>query len=192
MMINHKGTTEIDTERLLLRRFKASDAEAMFTTWANDPEVTRYLSWRPHGTLEVTKEIISSWINSYGNQEFYNWAIFLKEAGKVVGSIGLVDRSDEDERCEIGYCIGKEYWNQGIMTEALKSVIGFFFREVGFNRIQAKHHKDNPASGRVMQKAGMKYEGRLRQYLKDKDGEFVDCDLYSIVRADLLHDVHHA
>lgn len=187
-MINHKGTTEIDTERLLLRRFKDSDAETMFTTWANDPEVTRYLSWRPHGTLEVTKEIISSWINSYGNQEFYNWAIFLKEAGKVIGSIGLVDLSDENQRCEIGYCIGKEYWNQGITTEALKSVIGFFFREVCFNRIQAKHYKDNPASGRVMQKAGMKYEGRLREYFKNKDGEFVDCDLYSIVSADLQHD----
>lgn len=88
VMINHKGTTEIDTKRLLLRRFKDSDAEAMFTTWANDPEVTRYLSWKPHGTIEVTKGIISSWINSYGKQEFYNWAIFLKEAGKL--SVPLV------------------------------------------------------------------------------------------------------
>lgn len=187
-MINHKGTTEINTKRLLLRRFMDSDAEVMFTTWANDPEVTRYLSWRPHGTIEVTKDIISSWIGSYEKQDFYNWAIFLKEAGKVIGSIGLVDLSEENQRCEIGYCIGKDYWNLGITTEALRAVMVFSFNEVGFNRIQAKHHKDNPASGRVMQKAGMKYEGRLREYFKDKDGEFVDCDLYSIVRADLPRD----
>lgn len=62
--------------------------------------------------------------------------------------------------------------------------MGFFFNEVGFNRIQAKHHKDNPASGKVMKKAGMKYEGRLREYFKNNDGEFVDCDLYSIIKAD--------
>lgn len=86
------------------------------------------------------------------------------------------------EKCEIGYCIGKAFWNQGIVTEAFKAIIKFALEEVGFNRITGRHHIDNPASGKVMEKCGLQYEGHLRQILKNKFGEFVDCKYYSILK----------
>ncbi|HBX89487.1 MAG TPA: N-acetyltransferase [Marinilabiliaceae bacterium] len=181
-MVDHKGTLEIETERVLLRRFVESDAEDIFHNWASDSSVTRYLSWQAHSSIDVSKEILASWLKAYEDKEFYNWAIVLKEQGKAIGSVGVVDFSNGHQRCEIGYCIGKGYWNKGIMTEVLSSVIKFMISEVGFNRVQAIHHSDNPASGRVMIKAGMKHEGRLRAFHVNNRGEFTDCDMYSILK----------
>ncbi len=78
-MINHKGTKCISTERITLRPFCYDDAENMFKNWVNDPEVTKYLSWAPHGNLNVTKECLDTWVKSYESDENYNWAITLKE-----------------------------------------------------------------------------------------------------------------
>lgn len=181
-MLLHKGTELLNTERLLLRRFVIDDSEAMFINWASDEQVTKYLSWHPHKNRDTTQEIITSWIKSYDNPETYNWAIVPKDYGKVVESISVNEFSNDLLRCEIGYCMSKSYWNMGIMTEALKDVIKFLINQVGFERVQAKHDILNPASGRVMKKAGMQYEGRLRKYFKNKDGVLVNCDMYSLVR----------
>jgi ribosomal-protein-alanine N-acetyltransferase len=97
--------------------------------------------------------------------------------------------SNEKEQCEIGYCISKSYWNQGITTEALRAVINYLINEIGFKRIQAKHDSDNKASGKVMLKAGMEYEGRLRNYNKNNVGNLVDCDIYSILKEDLAKEI---
>jgi len=136
-MFNQKGTTPLETERLILRRFVVEDAEDMFNNWANDREVTKYLSWGPHGNLGVTKEILTYWINCYENLETYNWAIVPKNFGKVIGSISLIEVSNKNQRCEIGYCMSKQYWNHGIMTESLKAVINYMILEIGFKRVQA-------------------------------------------------------
>ncbi|HEY8392736.1 MAG TPA: GNAT family protein [Capillibacterium sp.] len=87
--------------------------------------------------------------------------------------------------CEIGYCLSKRYWNQGIMTEALKAVIAYLIKEVGFKRVQAVHQVENPASGRVMIKAGMKHEGRLRGYVLNNRNELVDCEMYAILEDEI-------
>ena len=184
-MLNHQGTQTIDTTRLILRRFTEHDAQDMFNNWATDHEVTRYLSWPVHTDVEVSKKILFGWIASYTNPEFYQWAIMLKDEQKVIGTISLITLSNNHENCEIGYCIGRKYWGQGIVTEALQGVISFLFREVGFERISAFHHSENIASGRVMVKAGMQYEGRLRHFHKNTKGEFVDCDFYSILKTDV-------
>ena len=188
-MINHKGTQTIKTQRLILRKFKITDAENMFNNWANDPEVTKFLSWPYHKELSTTKKIINIYLEEYHNSEVYNWGIVPKEYGEVIGSITVVEMSNEKERCEIGYCISKSYWNQGITTEALKAVINYLINEIGFKRIQAKHDSDNKASGKVMLKAGMEYEGRLRKYNKNNVGELVDCDMYSILKEDLAKEI---
>lgn len=180
-MIVHKGTTTINTKRLILRKFELNDAEDMFNNWASDNEVTKYLSWLPHEDVKETKNILKSWIEDYKSSEVYNWAIVPKNYGKVIGSITVVEMSVDKERCEIGYCLSKSYWNQGITTESLKAIIDYLINEVGFKRVQAKHDIDNPSSGKVMLKAGMKYEGRLRKYNKNNQGELVDCDMYSIL-----------
>ena len=181
-MLVHNGTLQLETKRLILRRFTDADSEDMFNNWANDSDVTRCLSWKPHGTIQVTKEIISSWVKSYEKQDFYNWAIVLKDYGKVIGSIGVVNIINEHLWCEIGYCIGKKYWSKGIMTEALNKIIEYLIIVEGFNRVQAIHHLDNPASGKVMLHAGMKHEGRLRHYFFNNQGNFVDCEMYSIIK----------
>lgn len=185
-MLNHKGTVTLETHRLILRRFTLEDAEDMFNNWANDNEVTKYLTWWPHSSIDVTRQIIQMWVNEYSKDITYNWGIELKEIGQVIGSIGVTDLCHKDNRCEIGYCISKSYWNKGITTEALKAVIRFLFSEVGVNRIQAKHDVLNPGSGRVMEKAGMKYEGTFRQYIIRKDGTFGDIKMYAVLKEDYL------
>lgn len=187
-MLNHKGTVTLETHRLILRRFTLEDAEDMFNNWANDNEVTKYLTWWPHSSIDVTRQIIQMWVNEYSKDITYNWGIELKEIGQVIGSIGVTDLCHKDNRCEIGYCISKSYWNKGITTEALKAVIRFLFSEVGVNRIQAKHDVLNPGSGRVMEKAGMKYEGTFRQFYVRKDGSFGDVNMYAALQEDYTLD----
>ena len=182
----HRGTVELETERLILRKFRQEDAQDMFDNWANDKNVTKHLSWLPHGSVDCTKKCLEAWITGYEKDSMYQWAIVPKEYGKVIGSVSAMNVNEKDSRCGIGYCMSKSYWNKGIMTEALKTVIKFLFYQVGFNRIQAMHHVENPASGKVMQKVGMKYEGRLKQYHVNNCGEYVDCDIYAIVKNDYI------
>ncbi|NLC44222.1 MAG: GNAT family N-acetyltransferase [Clostridiales bacterium] len=183
-MLQHKGTITLETERLILRRFALDDAENMFNNWANDSEVTRFLSWPPHENIEVTRTVISSWIQGYENPETYSWAIVLKEINKPIGSIALVSVNSKNLRAEVGYCIGKPYWHKGYTSEAFTRVLEFVFDEVGFNRMEAKHDVRNPHSGGVMKKCGMTFEGTLRQVGLNRNNEFFSCDLYSILRSE--------
>lgn len=179
-MLTHKGTKEIKTERLLLRRFRPEDAKPMFETWANDERVTRYLTWTPHGTIDVTKFIVNDWCNSYEKDNFYNWAIEFE--GKIIGSIGCVSTNDNSEWGEIGYCIGYDFWSKGIVTEATKAVINFLFEEVNLNRIIIEHATKNPASGKVITKCGLTLEGIKREHFKSASGEFLNIASYSILK----------
>lgn len=181
-MLTHKGTESIHTDRLLLRRFRLDDAQDTFKNWTNDSEVTKFLSWKPHEDIEVTKKVIEEWVDEYKYENIYSWAIELKEIHEAIGGISIVHLDEKNFSCEIGYCMSRKYWRKGIMTESLKAVIDYLFYEVGFNRIAAKHDTKNIASGKVMAKSGMKYEGTLRQ-VKTRDGkEFYDLSVYSILK----------
>jgi len=182
----HIGTLNIETERLLLRRFVQGDAPYIFRNWARDPEVSRHLTWMAHDNVENTEKVLQMWLDSYDRPEIYNWAIVDKESGQPIGSIAVVAIYEEADKCEIGYCLGRKYWGKGIMTEAFKAVMDFLFNQVGFNRIQAYHHVDNPASGRVMMKAGMKKEGQMRQFARSNKGDFVDVDFYGITKDEFV------
>ncbi|GAA0116354.1 GNAT family N-acetyltransferase [Clostridium senegalense] len=181
-MLKHKETEKLETERLILRKFKEADALDMFNNWASDSEVTKYLSWSAHKSVEISKQLIEMWINNYKNMEQYQWAIELKETGHAIGNISLLEINNDDENCEVGYCIGKAFWNKGIMTEALLKVIEFGFNEIGFQRIGARFDVNNFASGRVMEKCNLIYEGTLRKFIKDNSCNLVDCKYYSILR----------
>jgi len=185
-MINHKGTQQIETDRLVLRKFSLEDANDMYNNWANDDSVTKYLTWPTHSSVDISKKVLGFTVESYDKKDTYSWAIFHKEKGEVIGSIGAVEVVDNQEQCTIGYCIGREFWGKGITSEALKAVINYFFVEVGFERLQAFYHSDNVASGKVMLKAGMKYEGKLRHYQKSTKGNFADCDFYGIIKSDYI------
>lgn len=96
-------------------------------------------------------------------KDYYQWAIVLKEHGTdPIGSISVVSMNDTVELVHIGYCLGKKWWHMGIMSEALKATMDYFFDVVGVNRIESRHDPRNPHSGMVMQKCGMKYEGTMR------------------------------
>lgn len=185
-MLTHIGTQTINTDRLLLRRFEFADAYNMFKNWANDSEVTKFLTWKPHDNVEVTKEIIEQWVNEYENVNIYDWAIELKEIGEIIGGISIVKLDEKNYSCEIGYCMSRKYWGNGIMSESLKAVIDYLFSEVGFNRIVAKHDTNNIASGKVMVKSGMKYEGTLRQVKLRENKEFYDLASYAILKDDWI------
>ena len=161
--MNHLGTKRMETERLILRRFTQKDVQPMFENWASDSEVTKYLTWPAHSSQDVTAYVLADWIAGYEKDDFYQWAIELKSLGQPIGSIAVVSRNDSAKLVHIGYCLGKSWWGQGLMTEALGAVIGFFFDEVGVNRVESRHDPNNPGSGAVMRKCGMHYEGTLRQ-----------------------------
>lgn len=168
--MNHLGTKPIETSRLVLRPFVLEDAEAMYRNWASDPEVTKFLSWPTYKSVDTAHEILDLWVPQYQDDTFYQWAIELKEIGEPIGSISVVNHDDRVDMAEIGFCIGKPWWGQGIMTEAFQAVIDFLFGEVGVQRIEAGHDPNNPASGAVQRKCGLKYEGTLRRSIRSNQG----------------------
>ena len=178
-MLNHKGTKEIRTDRLLLRKYQLSDAEGMFENYANDDRVTKYLPWKPYNNPADVIPFLEMSIKKYEEINTYNWAIVYQ--GSVIGGISAMSIDSMRNNCEVGYCIGYDFWNKGITSEALAAVITFLFEEVGMHRILAKHDIENPASGEVMKKCGMTYEGRFKEYYLRHDGTYSDALAYGIV-----------
>ena len=181
--MNKIGTKTIETERLILRRFRLEDAEDMYHNWACDPEVTRFLTWPAHKNAEVSEKVLQEWVPHYEDGGYFSWAVELKEIGQPIGSIAVVKLNEEVGSADMGYCIGRKYWGQGLMPEALKAVMDYLFDEVGLNRVAACHDVNNPKSGRVMEKAGMKLEGILRKAGKNNQG-ICDEVWHSMIRSD--------
>lgn len=182
-MLTHKGTKTIETDRLILRRAVQEDAQPMFRNWASDPEVTKYLTWPTYENVGTAYQILDLWISEYEKPDFYQWMIVPKALGEPIGSISVVRQNDRVEEAEIGYCIGNRWWHKGIMTEALSAVIDYLFTEVGMNRIAARHDPNNPHSGGVMRKCGMKYEGTTRSSDRNNQG-ICDAAHYAILRGE--------
>ena len=176
-MLKHKGTQELFTERLRLRRYNISDAGNMFKNYASDARVTKFLSWKPYKSVKDVENYLTGVISKYVSPDVYHWAIEIN--GEIIGSISVMSVDEKNHNCEIGYCIGHDYWSKGITSEALSAVMTFLFKEVGMHRIFAKHDVENPASGKVMQKCNMMYEGRLREHYLRHDGTYSDALVYS-------------
>ena len=183
--MNHIGTKRLSTRRLILRPFSLEDAPAMFQNWANDPEVSRYVTWPPHGQLSVTQALLEEWTSQYLNPDFYHWCITKRENGEAIGDISVVKQSQRDCSCEIGYCLSRAYWGNGIVTEAFFAVLDFLFTQVQFHRVEAEHVIENPASGNVMKKCGLQFEGISREStLLLSDHQFHDIAHYAILQKD--------
>ena len=178
-MLLNRGTKDIKTNRLLLRKFREDDAKSFYELVGSDDNVTKYVVWNVHKDIDDTRNIINKWISNYENDYTYYWAIEL-ENDQVIGSISCVHVDIKNATCELGYAISSSYWNKGYTTEALKAVIAYLQKE-GFKTIYAKHLSLNPASGKVMLKCGMQYEGTLRNRMIDKNtGKYDDLLSYSI------------
>ncbi|MBQ8403337.1 MAG: GNAT family N-acetyltransferase [Clostridia bacterium] len=181
--MEHKGTVKIETERLLLRRFCTDDVDASFRNWTSSEKVTEFLCWQPHDSRDETERILGGWISKYENPSFYQWAIVPKDLGEPIGTISVVGMKEKTGTVHIGYCIGEAWWHKGYTSEAFKAIIPFFFEEVKVNRIESQHDPNNPNSGRVMRKCGLKYEGTLRSADYSNKG-IVDACMHAILAED--------
>lgn len=181
--MKHTGTQTIETPRLLLRRFTAADAQAMYENWASDEHVTRYMAWPRHESPADSEKVLTQWVQDYEKPDFYEWAIVLKDLGQPIGNIEVLSLDDYVQKANLGYSIGRAFWGKGIMPEALKAVIDFLFDEVGLNRVEACHDARNPNSGKVMAKCGMTHEGTMRQWAWTNAGICDTCN-YGILKSD--------
>lgn len=178
------GTQRIETDRLILRRYKIEDADAMYKNWASDSEVTKFLTWQPHPSVDVSRSIIEGWLKKYSDEKYYQWAIVLKDNGnEPIGGISVAHMNEDISMVHIGYCLGRAWWRRGIMSEALKAVTDFMFDTVEVNRVEARHDPRNPNSGKVMKKCGMKYEGTLRSADRNNQG-ICDACYYALLRSE--------
>lgn len=170
----------IQTPRLILRPFRPEDAPAV-QTLAGSYEVARYTLAVPHPYADGMAE---AWIagqeKAFVEKQVLNFAIALRETDELCGTIGLRVITAE-QRAELGYWMGVSFWGQGYCTEAARAALNYGFETLDLNRIHAQHFANNPASGRVMQKIGMTWEGTLRQQ-HFKWGEFVDSVCYGVLR----------
>ena len=176
------GSKVLKTERLTLRPFQESDAEEMYKNWAHDPEVTKYLTWTPHVSVEMTYAYCAQMELDAMKSNVYHWAIVYE--GELIGDITLGE-IDSSETGIVGYCMAKKFWGKGIMTEAFQEVIRFAFEEVGLRRIEGMHAKENIGSARVMEKCGLRYEGTKRDGFRLRStGEWVDIVVRGILKED--------
>lgn len=182
--MNNFGTRTLVTERLVLRKLTYNDAEDVFTNWASDGVVTKFLNWQEHENISVTHDYIASLSEQYNNPETYVWEIELKKIGKVIGSISAIC-NQKLQSATISYCIGRPWWNQKITREALNTLIAFFMEEVGVNRIESCHDSRNVAAGKVLLSSGFQLEGTFRQSYYGKQG-IGDVSWSAIVREDYL------
>ncbi len=176
--IKHRGTQDIYTERLHLRKARLGDEYSMYKNYTTDPEMTKYVGWKPHKSVEETRvSFVEKRLNSYADDS-YRWVICEKGSDDVIGSIDVAGMFGF-QTVEAGYALARMHWNKGYTTEALKAVIDYMF-EIGVHRVQAKHNVKNVGSGRVMEKAGMTKEGILRE-MTYQDGEYADFAIWGIV-----------
>lgn len=151
----------LQTERLILRPFTLADSKRV-QQLAGAYEIADTTGHMPHPYEDgMAEEWISENEREFSAGESATFALTLRESGEVIGAIGLIIQSNH-RRAEMGYWLGLPYWGQGYMTEAARALLRYAFDRLNLNRVYASHFSRNPASGRVMQKAGMTYEGTLR------------------------------
>lgn len=173
-----KEFPRIETERLILSQLKEEDI----------PSVTKYLQnkifsdFTSNIPYPYTREHAEFWLKiskeAFDENTGYTFAVRNKEE-QIIGAVGLHDR--DDDKAELGYWMGKSFWNKGYITEAAVALIDFGFRELEINKIYATYFLHNPASGRIMEKIGMEKEALLKQHLK-KDDEYFDVLMYSVFK----------
>ncbi len=167
----------LETERLILRAYTEEDAQGLYE-YAKDPDVGPRAGWKPHESAEESREIIRTMF-----MPVEAWAIFLKEDGRLIGTIGLEnDRHRDENSREIGYSLAKDMWGRGLMTEACREVVRFAFEELGLALVGICTAPDNERSQGVIRKCGFVYEGTIRHSYETWTGVCRDSRCYSMLR----------
>lgn len=176
-----KPPEQFETERLILRKPRMDDAPAIFSAYAQDPEVTRYMTWRPHKNVEETYRICELMLKLWDNGEAYSYAITFKNSDSVIGMIAM---HPEGFKVGIGYVLARPHWGKGYITEAVLAVTNWLLAQPDIYRVFATCDVENLASARVMEKVGMQREGSLRKYIVHPNisDEPRDSYIYAIVK----------
>ena len=170
----------LETPRLLLRQMKSCDARDMYE-YACQEQVTRYLLWEPHTSLDETRRYLEMIQPRYRHGDFYDWALIFRSNSKMIGTCGFASIDLENRTGEVGYVLNPAYWGQGIAAEALRAALRFGFDTLKLNRIEARYMMPNVRSRRVMEKCGMTYEGCGRSLMFVK-GAYRDVGICAILR----------
>jgi len=170
------------TERLILRPPEPQDADSIFRNYARDPEVTRFLVWRPHADVWETRRFLESCREGWASGDEFTWVLVPHGSDEVIGMVAV--RPEEEYKAEIGYVLARPFWGQGLMTEAARCASDWLRSQPGIYRIWATCDVDNLASARVLEKIGMQREGVLRRWMvrPNVSAEPRDSFIYSWVR----------
>lgn len=169
----------IETERLLLRQLQLGDVYEYYERLFGDGDVAQYMLFEPHQTIMESLEAVQQKLKRYEEEHFYCWGVERKEEGGLMGLVELLRFDEQANTCSFAYMLGCDYWNQGYGTELLKAVFRFAFEELEVERIVADHMTANVASGKAMEKAGMKHIGtEIGKY--EKLGISYDAEIYEI------------
>lgn len=177
-----KNLPQMETKQLILRQFNHNDVNDVFE-YASEPDIAKFVVWYAHTSKFESLEFINNTVEAYLKNKPAPWAIVSKKNGKVIGSIGFNKFDTENEKADIGFAISKKYWGKGITSHALKLIIDYGFSKLELNRIEAHCIIGNKASARVLEKAGMKYEGTFREFTKIK-GKFISAKFYAILKSE--------
>jgi ribosomal-protein-alanine N-acetyltransferase len=170
---------EIRTARMLLRKPRAADAPLMFNAYAQDPAVTRYLTWRPHRDIAETRAVIDRFLAAWERQEEFCWLLFTSDAGEMIGSIAA---RTEDDGFNLGFLLARSHWGRGYMPEAIIAVVDWAFTQQWVSRVWAACDVENRSSGRALEKAGFSREGVLPQFSMHPNTSSVPRDCYAYSR----------
>ena len=169
----------LETEHLLLRKLQLGDVYEYYERLFGDADVSRYMLFDPHQTIMESLESVQRKLKRYEEENFYCWAVERKEEAGLIGLVELLRFDEQADTCSFVYMLGCNYWNQGYGTEMLKAVFQYAFEELEVERILADHMTENVASGRVMEKVGMKHIGtETGKY--EKLGFRYDAEIYEI------------
>ncbi|OVE64459.1 GNAT family N-acetyltransferase [Clostridium diolis] len=184
-MLAHVRTAQIETERLILRKFEYTDDENMLKYWISDPEIQSLYSEPVYSTKEEVKELLEKYISSYDKSDYYRWAVILKETNECIGQISYFLVDNNNNFAEIEYCIGSLFQRKGFATEATKAIIKYGFDKMNLHKVQICHKSINMPSRKVIEKCGFVYEGTLRDFFYE-NGEYIDRLYYSILKDEFI------
>ncbi len=171
----------LETARLILRPLRAGDAHDMFE-YAQDPALARLGMWDPYDSFEACEQHIEHLIPLYEKRLMW-WAIEHRADKRLIGRVELAEWDPDNEHAELGYALNRNYWGQGLMTEAVALAVDYGWTQLALHRLGATVLPENTASIRLLTRIGMKREGRLRDYRR-LAGEWVDVDVYGMLRTD--------
>jgi RimJ/RimL family protein N-acetyltransferase len=179
-MIDWKELPTIEAKRVCLRHVTEADTEALFEIFSN-PEVMRYWSTPPLPNRDAAIALGREIQECFENRSMLKWGLALRDSDVLIGTVTLFNLNSDNGRAEIGYCLGRKYWGNGYMNEALRQMIDYFFTTLNLRRLEADVDPRNVGSIRTVERLGFQREGYLRQRWH-VDGEIQDSLFYGLLR----------